>query len=230
MGSTREQILQLIQRRRSDTVAGLARALGLAPATVRRHMDILQRDGLVTYTEARRGAGRPEHCFSLTERGHASRPKGYDALLSNLIVELGKMPAAEVSGLDGSRILADTITKLGKRVAGQYRESNGRAPVHAAVQALRDRNFDPEISTTAEGLRITLANCPFRSVALTTQAVCGYDAAILSTILRSPVSLERCITGGAECCVYVVPNRARAANGAGRAKHQKARQSQRRQL
>ena len=48
----------------------MAQAMGLASATVRRHLDILQRDHLVSWTEARRQTGRPHYVFFLTENGH----------------------------------------------------------------------------------------------------------------------------------------------------------------
>lgn len=80
--STRDIILEIIQNRKSETVNGLAQELSLAPATIRRHLDILQRDGLVTFTEVRHGTGRPEFSFSLTERGHETPSKTNPAIRS----------------------------------------------------------------------------------------------------------------------------------------------------
>ena len=203
MRTTRQRILQIIQRGRSETVGGLARELGLAPATVRRHLDILQRDGLVGFTEVRKGAGRPEHSFSLTERGHESLPKGYDSLLSALVVELGRTDAGEMAGKTGAQALDAAFTRLGHGVAQQCLESSTGTRLATALKALRDRDFEPELSEGPGGTRISLSNCPFRSVALTDDAVCSYDTAILRAILGTPVTRERCINRGHDCCEYV---------------------------
>ena len=69
MEGARLRILQLLQKHSNDTVEGLANAIGLAPATIRRHLDILQRDRLVTFEEVRKRTGRPEYSFYLTEGG-----------------------------------------------------------------------------------------------------------------------------------------------------------------
>jgi predicted ArsR family transcriptional regulator len=46
LSGTRLQIARLLQRDGTDTVESLADKLGLAAATVRRHLDIMQRDGV----------------------------------------------------------------------------------------------------------------------------------------------------------------------------------------
>ena len=54
MEGTRLRILQLLQRNSCDTVDGLAKSIGLAPATIRRHLDILQCDRFVSFEEVRK--------------------------------------------------------------------------------------------------------------------------------------------------------------------------------
>jgi len=49
MEGTRHRILQQLQKKTNDSVGGLAGSMGLAPATIRRHLDILQRDRLVAF-------------------------------------------------------------------------------------------------------------------------------------------------------------------------------------
>ena len=56
---TREEILALLRRHTSMSVEELARAIGLAPATVRRHLDVLLRDDYVEVSQVRGGTGRP---------------------------------------------------------------------------------------------------------------------------------------------------------------------------
>ena len=89
--STRDIILEIIQSRESETVCGLAQGLSLAPATIRRHLDILQQDGLVSFTEVRHGTGRPEYSSSLTDRSHQTLPKHDSEMLGTLISKLAPL-------------------------------------------------------------------------------------------------------------------------------------------
>ena len=91
MEGTRVRILMTIQRNGQATVEGLAHSLELAPATIRRHMDILQRDHLIAYREVKKPTGRPEYSFSLTEAGHDVLPKDYQRLLSALFKEMASL-------------------------------------------------------------------------------------------------------------------------------------------
>ena len=98
MEDVRWQILQLLQSGTAETVEQLLRALGLAPATVRRHLDILQRDGLVTYRLVRKKAGRPEYSYYLTEAGQESLPKDYHRLLGLLVQEMDSVAPPDGTG------------------------------------------------------------------------------------------------------------------------------------
>ena len=203
MERSRERILRIIQQSGSANVDTLAGHLGLAPATVRRHLDILQRDGLVTYTEVRKPTGRPEYSFSLTERGHELMPKNYDALLSELLREIGARPAGELDGMSGREVLSDAFETLGKRAGAEYLGRAAHDPVDAITVALRDRDFAPDVTRSSDGLKVKLTNCPFRSVALLDQSVCAFDASLISGLLGIPVRRETCIADGAQCCTYV---------------------------
>lgn len=202
MRSTRQRILRIIQSRRTETVAGLAKELGLAAATVRRHLDILQRDGMVQFGEVRKKTGRPEYAFSLTERGHESMPKRYDALLSGLLREVGQLDATQMAGKAGAEALEIALARLGRGAARRYLDPDAGTPVATAVRALREMEFEPEVREGPSGTRISLSNCPFRSVALSDDAVCSYDSAMLEAILGTPVRRERCISRGHDCCEY----------------------------
>ncbi|MBI2965420.1 MAG: ArsR family transcriptional regulator [Chloroflexi bacterium] len=217
MGSTRQRILQIVQRRRTETVAGLARELGLAATTVRRHLDILQRDGMVQFGEVRKKSGRPEYAFSLTERGHESMPKGYDALLSGLLREFGELDARQIAGKTGAEAVEAVLTRLGRAAALRYLDPHAGGRAAAAVRALREMEFEPQVQDGPNGTRISLSNCPFRSVALSDDAVCSFDSAMLEAILGTPVKRERCISRGHDCCEYLAEAGTRPADLTGSA-------------
>ena len=57
MEGSRLQIQRIFQENGKDSVNGLAGNLGLALGTLRRHLDKLQRHGLVNYVAVRKGKG-----------------------------------------------------------------------------------------------------------------------------------------------------------------------------
>src|SRR3972149_490754 len=88
MQSTRQQILEYIQRQGRATVKELGPLLGLPSTGIRQHLTVLERDGLVDAHEERGRVGRPTLVYSLTEKADALFPKTYDALASVLLQEI----------------------------------------------------------------------------------------------------------------------------------------------
>src|ERR1700675_1085752 len=100
MESTRQTILNIL-RRRQATVDQLTKELGLAPATIRRHLDILARDGPGDVTQVRRKTGRPHYLFSLSEKGEELFPKHYVRITNRLIEEIVALTPNETTGRAG---------------------------------------------------------------------------------------------------------------------------------
>ena len=159
MEGTRLRILQLLQRSGNDTVDGLATTIGLAQATIRRHLDILQRGRLVAFDEVRKKTGRPEYSFYLTEDGQEALPKGYDLLLNMLVQELAAMPAEDTNGRAGSEILELVFHRLSDKVWQRYESTVGDEDLESRLSTLmgllRQEQFSPESEVVDDILRIT---------------------------------------------------------------------------
>ncbi len=206
MEGTRLRILHLLQRNTNDTVDSLARSIGLAPATIRRHLDILQRDGLVAFEEVRKKTGRPEYSFYLTEGGQESLPKDYALLLGSMITEIAGLRVGDIQGKDGEQVLELVFERLSADVWDQYRDQvkDKDLPARLAVLTtlLDERDFYPETQIVDGTLRIKLMNCPFRSVALKNDSVCTFDSHLMSAMLDIDVERQSCIHDGDAGCVY----------------------------
>ena len=215
MGGTRLRILQLLQNNNNDTVEGLANAIGLAPATIRRHLDILQRDRLVTFEEVRKRTGRPEYSFYLTEVGQEALPKDYDRLLGKMVQELSAMTPEDTRDRTGQQILELVFLRLSKGVTQMYEtELAGKDLAHRLRTLeghLGQENFSPETEVVGGELRIKLLNCPFRSAALQNKAVCTFDLNLISSMLEMDVEREQCIHDGDSGCMDTAAVGARVA-------------------
>ena len=206
MEGTRLRILQQLQRNSNDTVDGLSREIGLAPATIRRHLDILQRDRLVAFKEVRKKTGRPEYSFYLTDEGQETLPKSYDQLLGMMISELGSLSVEQTSNKDGQEIVELVFQRLSENVWDQHKNLVDGAQFDQRIEALMgvltDDEFYPEYEIVDGQMRLFLMNCPFRSVALQNTAVCSYDSNVITAMLGTKVEREACISNGDGCCLY----------------------------
>jgi len=132
---TREEILGLLRRHSALGVEELAQELGLAGATVRRHLDVLQRDGFVQVTQVRGGTGRPRHLFALTEAGADVFPHHYVRITQRLLGEIVALGEDETAGRSGKQIASVVFDRMAARIAREY------APrVHGTTVADRARS------------------------------------------------------------------------------------------
>ena len=205
MDGPRLHILNILQRQNRATVDLMARELGLASATVRRHLDILQRDHLVTFGQVKKKTGRPEYTYYLTESGQESLPKEYDRLLGRLLHEMSSLSNAEIGDRSGNELLQLMFQRMAlqtaARTGGEAQDSFSER-VSRAVAVLQEEKFAPEIEETNGSLRIQLHNCPFRSVVMENGSVCTYDGFVLSSILGTDVVLEQCVRENDGACCY----------------------------
>ena len=208
MEGTRHRMVALLQQAPEATIDELAQALDMAAATVRRHLDILQRDRLVSYRVVRHKPGRPQHAYYLTDEGHEALPKRYQNLLHWILQSLTSSDTgASPSSLDQSveLLLAD----IANRIAEPYRERfQGRSiPDRVAVlqEMLETEQFAPSVEEGAGTLKMHLLNCPYRGIAMENSVVCALDRQLISLVMGSDASPEERINRNHHHCIYTVP-------------------------
>lgn len=210
MEGSRVRILNLLLQRKQATVEQLSQEMGLASATVRRHLDILQRDNLVAYSQVKKKTGRPEHTYFLTEAGQETLPKGYSVLLTRLVQKLSGLSAKDISSHSGDQVLRLLFQDMAKEASASY-GINGSDPlerrVERVVAVLEGEQFLPHLEESSNGWRLRLHNCPFRSVAMENSSVCEYDHAMLTAMLGAKVERDTCIRAGDQGCCYVIPRK-----------------------
>ena len=206
MEGSRLRILRLLQRQEHASVEQLSKEMELASATVRRHLDILQRDQLVSFAQVKKKTGRPEHTYYLTEMGQETLPKGYSSLLSRLLEEMSSLSREEVSGLGGDGVVELAFQRMAEHTVERVSVGSSDSlqdRIAIATDVLKAEKFEPSVEESNGTVTISLHNCPFRAVALKTDTVCTYDRLVLSSILGNDVELEQCVRGGDEACRYV---------------------------
>ena len=115
------------------TVDQLARDIGLSSTTIRRHLDILQRDLLVSFDQVREGSGRPGYTYFLTEYGHESGYRDYKSFLTDLLTEISGLSSIDLASKDGRGLLSLLIARMAEQVSWPYLQPSADDPNRAAV-------------------------------------------------------------------------------------------------
>lgn len=211
MEDSRAEILSLLQRKPGLTVEELAQSLELAAGTVRRHLDILQRDRLVSCRTVRRELGRPVYVYFLTDEGQERLPKDYRRLSTQILRHLTEISSHRADPQSGVALLDSVFSGMSEEVLARYHDQlTDKAfaeRISVLLSILEKEHFTPEAERTAEGVLVHLYNCPFRGTALENPSVCNYDCDIIAKVLQSPTSRRYSITQGDRRCSYFTPRR-----------------------
>lgn len=212
LGDTRAALVEVLQGAPAS-VAELADALALSDVAVRRHLQVLERDGLVEGQTVRgTGRGRPGTRYSLTDKGRRLFPDRSAELANDL---LGYLEAVH-----GRAALRDFLRwRAGEqetRYAAAVSPSDpdaGDEPgealsrrVAALAEVLSEDGFAaraiPVVSGDGSaGMQLTQGHCAVADVAREHPEICAYEAALFQRVLGAKVSRRETIAGGASACV-----------------------------
>jgi predicted ArsR family transcriptional regulator len=210
MENTRQTILEILRRRKHATVEGLTQQLGLAPATVRRHLDILMRDNYVSVTQKRRDIGRPHYVFSLTDAGDDLFPRGYVRLTNRILDELVSLDRDDTKGKSGVALAEIVFEKMADRIAETYagRISGKTIPdrLEEVTKLLAGEGMFFEWRKADDGYLLLGQGCPCPRIADIHNEVCVHDQRLLARLLDAEIEP---LTGNEEnsACAYLVRER-----------------------
>ncbi|HEX5740557.1 MAG TPA: ArsR family transcriptional regulator [Pilimelia sp.] len=202
------RVARLLRDRGPATAAALGGALGLSPAAIRRHLDALLAEGLVTqrdaFPAARRGRGRPARRFALTDAGHeAMSPHMYDDLAAAALrwidthggaAAVTAFAAAQVAGLE-QRCRA-ALAEAGDDVF---------ARAEALAQALTAEGYAASASTITSGGQLCQHHCPVAQVAAEFPQLCEAETAVIARLIGTHVQRLATIAHGDGVCTTHIP-------------------------
>lgn len=210
METTRSKIVDILRRRLEATIDELTHTLDLAPATVRRHLDILQRDGYVRARPVRRETGRPHYAFVLTQEGQDLLPQHFIRITIRLVEEIVALRPDETAGKSGRELAGLVFERVAEKLALSYQlEVRGRTlaqRLDQTVAALANEGLLFDVTREADAYVIAGHDCPCRRIADGDREICSHDQRLLVRLLDADV--ERAPT--AEGCVYRIRPRREA--------------------
>ena len=192
---TRERVLGLLLELGTATAATLSERLDVTPAGIRRHLDALLAEGVVTTREPRRRVvtrGRPAKLYALSEAGHAAGPSAYDALA---VSALRFMTPEQVDAFAEAR-----GRELEERYAGTT------SPTELAV-ALSADGYAASVTDQGLGVQLCQHHCPVQHVAAEFPQLCDAETAALGRVLDVHVQRLATIAHGDGVCTTFVPRK-----------------------
>jgi predicted ArsR family transcriptional regulator len=170
----------------------LAAATGLHVSTVRFHLDVLRRAGLVnSRSQPRATPGRPRTVFTAVSQ---VEPGGYPTLTRMLAAHLADTPEARAARAERAGVAwAEELT------AGAHRppKVGAQEAARAVTGIFAELGFDPELAGDETDRQIRLRACPFRAAARANpEVVCSVHLGLLRgtlTRLGAPPTTARLV-------------------------------------
>lgn len=201
LGASREEIVQQLRVRGGGSAEELAEALGVTKQCVRKHLDVLEREGYVEHAPARGDRGRPAHVFRLTPKAEELFPKRYDLFAKSVLRQIGEVWGEP--GLDA--VFCGCATEMVSGLKPQLEGLNFDARIRRLTELLRETGYEAEAERLNDGsYLLTEWNCPQAELAREYRQLCDQELVVYRELLETEVFRESRIAGGASRCAYRV--------------------------
>jgi predicted ArsR family transcriptional regulator len=205
---TRDQVARAILETGPATAADLAARLEMTAAGIRRHLDALVADGILTSREpyqstAVRGRGRPARVFLMTDDGRASFEHSYD----DLAVSALKFIASHDNNLSIKSFADQRAQEMEARARTKVSATASITEKSAALaDFLTEEGFASDVTSGPIGDQICQHHCPVAHVATQFPELCEAETAAISRILGTHVQRLATIAHGDGVCTTFIPN------------------------
>jgi predicted ArsR family transcriptional regulator len=229
--STRARVARAVGEDGPVTASELASSLGITPAAVRRHLDIMLAEGLITehtLPVGPRRRGRPAKAFVLTAAGHAALTNTYDDLAVSALRFIADRHGRDAVRAFAAERVAELEHRYSKRVtsAGDdvvdrvealadaladdgYAATSRPVGDGAASAATADGDTGPHAAaahaTPMKAVQLCQGHCPVQHVATEFPELCEAEAEAFSRMLGVHVQRLATLAHGAHVCTTHVP-------------------------
>jgi predicted ArsR family transcriptional regulator len=201
MQDTKQRILTLLKMNGGLTTSDLSNMLGISATAVRRHLNTLEAQNLVSHRTEQRGMGRPSFIYELTAGASNVFPQSYAAFATEMLQELLE--------LDGTDKLDELFDRRQEKRREQYVSRTKGQTLSDRVASLARLLEGEGRMTTWEQLddgRFILRehNCPILKVAQQFDHPCRCEIDLLRETLEADVERVNHIPDGDIACVYEI--------------------------
>jgi len=178
--STKDKILTLLKKEAQLTVSELSSLLGITEMAVRKHLNTIERDGLLRISEVRQPMGRPLQVYSLSSKAQEAFPNNYETLTVEFLHDLKE--------LHGEDIIDYLLEKRSERLKNSYLPTMANKEPQQKIEALRDiqdeKGYMAEFTKIDDNTyEIIEYNCPISAVANSFKQACACETELFKEVL-----------------------------------------------
>lgn len=200
---TKTKLLDLMKICGKVSVDEATEELGLAKTTIRQHLLLLERQGLIVRSDRKVDKGRPQLVYQLSDTAAPLFPTQEPALLRQLLKRLIEDGQNEWVKKFFSDYWDQRTLNFQERLKTKGKITS-RTMQKSLMELLEEEGFMPEITEGKGGsLIVRECNCPFPEAIKATQIPCRLEAKFLNEALQTSFERISYIPSGATTCTYV---------------------------
>jgi len=198
---SRSAIIDLLKVNGGMSVEHLAQELKVSKVCVRRHLSLLERDGLISYEEERHERGRPRFIYRLTEKASCLFPQIYDEFAREILLHLKRQYGED--GLES--VLRGRADEMIDQLRSELDGLGFDEKVRAMTRVINNKGYLADARRLKDGsYRLRQRNCPTENVAAVYPKVCDEEVRVYREALGSEVLRECRIVDGARMCEFKI--------------------------
>ena len=200
---TRDLVARSILENGPSSAATLAARLGLTPAGIRRHLDLLIADGVLQARQPHaaliRGRGRPPKVFLMSDSGREKFEHSYD----DLAVSALKFMSAQL----GEHLVASFANSRAEEIERKAQLAIAKKSKKSAAlaQFLTEQGYAASVQSRPLGEELCQHHCPIAHVASEFPQLCEAETEALSRLLGTHVQRLATIAHGDGVCTTFIP-------------------------
>lgn len=199
--TTQDLIVLFIKKNKEVTVSELCAYLKITSMAVRRHLNVLQTDGLIDAELVRHGRGRPFYKYRLTSKAENLFPSGFQNLAMDLLDAV-----YEQSGHEGVlNLLSMRNKKRLSTLAPRIEDKNLDERVREVSKIFSEDGYMTEWELLPDGnYFIFQRHCAVHDVAKKYRQVCALEPQLMESLLGVKVTREKYMLKNDPVCGYLV--------------------------
>lgn len=200
--NTKDKILHLLKKEGSLTVSDLTKRLEITHMAVRKHLTIMEKDGMIQTKEFKQSMGRPMQLYSLTEKAEMHFPKNYEGISIGFL--------RDIEELYGAGSVQRLFEKREARLIHEYAvRMDSKEPLQKMKEITKIQNekgYMAELNQLEENTyELIEYNCPILEVAKEFKIACKCETEMFKDVLNTEnISRSCCRTDGDSHCRFLV--------------------------
>ncbi len=204
---TRDQVARAILENGPASAVELAKRLQITPAGIRRHLDSLIEEGVLSSREpyqaaTLKGRGRPSKVFVMTDLGREKFEHSYDDLAVAALKFMSSKSGAHLVK-EFAQVRAAEIERKGEEIKNSNKSMNEKTK--ALAKLLTKEGFAASTRKKGMGEEVCQHHCPIAHVASEFPELCEAETAAFSAILGTHVQRLATIAHGDGVCTTFIP-------------------------